>query len=382
MSFLKQALASVLLIGAVIVLSALFLPATHPMLERLGLLERLDRIGLVGGAEAGSPEARGGGFSGGPALVVASEAAREVQRDTVTAIGTARGARSVVLAPEVTGRVVSVAVASGEFVRAGQTVIELDSEAARIALDRAALVLRDAEATRARIERLRTTGSASELQMQEAELAVQTARLQLREAEFDLARHSVSAPIDGWVGILAVEAGNQVAANEEITRIEDRTGLIVDFRVPERIVSRLRVGDAVSASPLADTGAVLAGRLSALDNRVDEASRTLQVQAEIENREDGMRPGMAFLMTLEFTGAEYPTVDPLAIQWGADGAFVWAVRDGKAERLAVRILQRNSDKVLVTGEFREGDLIVTEGVQGLRPGREVEVVGGAAGTKS
>jgi RND family efflux transporter MFP subunit len=243
-------------------------------------------------------------------------------------------------------------------------------------------VVRDAEATRARIERLRATGSATDLQMQEAELALQTARLQSREAEFDLARHRITAPIDGWVGILAIEVGNQVAANEEITRIEDRTGLILDFRVPERIVSRLKVGDPVKASPLADTATVLSGTLSALDNRVDEASRTLQVQASIENRDDAMRPGMAFLISLEFTGDRYPTVDPLAIQWGADGAFVWAVREDKAERLAVRILQRNSDKVLVTGEFREGDLIVTEGVQGLRPGREVKVVGGGAEPKT
>lgn len=377
MSLLKQAIASVVLIGAVLVLSALFLPATHPMLERIGVLERLDRMGLVGGAEAGSPEARGGGFAGGPAMVVAQEAAMEVQRDTVTAIGTARGARSVVVAPEVAGRVVSVLVTSGDFVRAGQTLIELDSEAARIALERAELVVRDAEATRTRVERLRGTGSATDLQMQEAELALQTARLQSREAEFDLARHRLTAPIDGWVGILSVEVGNQVAANEEIARIEDRSGLIVDFRVPERVVSRLRVGDPVSASPLADPAAVLTGTLTALDNRVDEASRTLQVQAAIENPDDAMRPGMAFLMALDFTGERYPTVDPLAIQWGTEGAFVWAVRAGKAERLAVRILQRTSDKVLVTGAFEPGDLIVTEGVQGLRPGREVEVVGGA-----
>ncbi|MEY3309580.1 MAG: hypothetical protein RLZZ413_3618, partial [Pseudomonadota bacterium] len=69
----------------------------------------------------------------------------------------------------------------------------------------------------------------------------------------------------------------------------------------------------------------------------------------------------------------HPAVDPLSIQWGADGAFVWAARDGKALRLPIRILQRNSDAVLVEGDFQPDDLVVTEGVQALRPGSEVQL---------
>jgi RND family efflux transporter MFP subunit len=111
----------------------------------------------------------------------------------------------------------------------------------------------------------------------------------------------------------------------------------------------------------------------ALDNRVDETSRTLLVQAALANKDDRLRPGMALRMSLAFTGESHPAVDPLSIQWGADGAFVWAVRDGKALRLPIRILQRNSDAVLVEGDFQSGDLVVTEGVQALRPGSEVQL---------
>ena len=66
---------------------------------------------------------------------------------------------------------------------------------------------------------------------------------------------------------------------------------------------------------------------------------------------------------MKFPGDTYPSVDPLAIQWGTDGAFVWAVRDGKAERVPVRIVQRNTESVLVVGRSRRGDSVVTEGVQ-------------------
>lgn len=88
---------------------------------------------------------------------------------------------------------------------------------------------------------------------------------------------------------------------------------------------------------------------------------------------------MAFRIALEFTGAEFPAVDPLAIQWGAEGAFVWAVREGRALRLPIRILQRNADAVLVEADFAPGDLVVTEGVQSLRPGAEVQLAPGPSG---
>lgn len=376
MSLWKQALVTLALLVVATLGAAAFLPATHPMLARIGLLGPLDRLGLVAEAAApgAAPPGAGTGRGAGAALVVADPARSKVLTDTVTAIGTARGARSVVLAPEVAGRIVSINVASGDFVKAGATIMELDNEAARIAVDRAGLVVRDAQATLDRVARLKATGASTDLQMQEAELALKTAELELREARFDLSRHKILVPITGWVGILTVEIGNPVAANEEITRIEDRSSLLVDFRVPERIVSRLAVGDPVSASPLADPGTVLAGQISALDNRVDEASRTLQVQAAIDNKDDAMRPGMAFLISLRFTGGAHPAVDPLSIQWGSDGSFVWLVRDGKARRAPVRILQRNSDLVLVDGDFAPGDLVVSEGVQSLRPGGAVTVV--------
>lgn len=115
------------------------------------------------------------------------------------------------------------------------------------------------------------------------------------------------------------------------------------------------------------------GRIVAVDNRVDESSRTLRVQATIGNAEDRLRAGMAFQINLVFTGADYPAVDPLAIQWGAEGAFVWVVRAGKAERVPITILQRTAEAVLIEAAFEPADLVVTEGVQALRPGVEVTV---------
>jgi len=392
MSFWKQLLVSGLVLAAAAIGAAVWLPQSHPFLAQVGLLDPIARLGLApqadaaeGGQRAGGPggggagAAPGGGRPGGPPVVVAAAPQARVMNDIVTAIGSARAVRSVSLAAEVPGRLVALNVASGDYVTEGTVVAELDRAAAQIALDRAALVAADAQETRDRVARLQASGAVTELQVREAALALATAELALREAEFDLSRHRIVAPISGWVGILSADVGNPVGTGDEIARIEDRSSLIVDFRVPERVVSHLAPGTPLRATPLAEPGAELDGAIAALDNRVDETSRTLLVRAGIGNADDRLRPGMAFRITLAFSGDRHTAVDPLAIQWGNDGAYVWAVREGRALKLPVRILQRSTDAVLVDAAFAAGDAVVTEGVQTLREGAEVTVLP-AAGT--
>lgn len=372
----KQFTLTLIVCAAALVGWIAFVPAALPVLASLGMLAPLERMGMieVPVEQAGPAPGRGGGAAGSAVKVVASPPVLQPMKDIITAIGSARGARSVVLATEVAGQVTAIVATPGQYVNAGDVVAELDAVAARISRDRAALILADAKATSERIARLQGSGTATDLQVREADLALATADLTLREAELDLSRRQIVAPIPGWIGILSVEVGDRVIAGQTITALEDRSSLIVDFRVPERVVSRLKVGDAVMAMPLAEVGMQLTGAISALDNRVDVASRTLLVQAAIGNTDDRLRAGMAFQISLDFTGESYPSVDPLAIQWGSDGAFVWVLRDGKAAQLPTRILQRNVKTVLIDAAFAPGDLVVTEGVQALRPGLAAEAI--------
>ena len=82
---------------------------------------------------------------------------------------------------------------------------------------------------------------------------------------------------------------------------------------------------------------------------------------------------MLFQVSMKFPGDKYPAVDPLAVQWGSDGAFVWAVREGKGVRVPVSIIQRNTDSVLVDAELTVNDEVVTEGIHLVRNGADVTV---------
>ena len=380
MAFWKQALVSLLVLAAAALAWARFYPGAPAVLARWGI--ELPAL-IAGDAPSPAAQQNAGGERRDQAQqqpVIASTVTRETINDRLSAIGTGRARQSVVVTPYASGRLTEFLVASGATVKAGDVIAKLDSDAETIAVDRARFALDDATARQERVKTLRATNTATNVQVTEAALAVDNARLALRDAELSLERRSITAPIDGIVGILPVTAGNYVSTTTEVARIDDRADILVDFWVPERYAAIIDVGQALKASSVARPAEVYSGTIAALDNRVDSESRTLQVQARIQNPDDKLRAGMSFQVTMEFPGDECPAVDPLAVQWGSGGAFVWLVRDGKAARTDVRIIQRNTDTVLVDAPIVPGDIVVTEGVHAVRDGAPVTIarINGAA----
>jgi RND family efflux transporter MFP subunit len=334
-----------------------------------------------GGTQVGPGGGPGGAPGGGPpraALVKTAPVGSAMINDRITAIGDGGALRSVAVVPLVSGMVKEVLVRSGDRVKPGQVLARLDSEAEKIARDRAVLAVQNFKDKVDRTEQLAAMRAASEVQLGDARNEYQSAILALRDAEIVLARRTITSPIEGVTGIVDVEVGDYVTTEDEIVTIDNRSSLVVDFWVPERFAALIEPGQEVEAAPIAAPGRVVTGTVTAVATRVEAASRTLQVRARIGNSGDALRPGMSFRVTLKFPGETFPAVDPLAIQWGSTGAFVWKAADGKAERVPVRIVQRNSDAVLVDATLAPGDEVITEGVQSLREGAELNIANSGA----
>jgi RND family efflux transporter MFP subunit len=378
LSLIRQLLLSAAALAAALYLWIAYVPAAQPMLDRLGVLELLG----VEMQEASASSGGGGRGFGGSTRVVSAEVEERMIEDRVTAIGDGRAIRSVTVRSEATGLITDLPITAGQPVEAGDLVAQLDDEAEQIALERAKLILEDARVDEARISQLRGSGAISEVASREAQLTLRTAELAEREAAFDLERRQVLAPISGVVGIVDVEVGERIGSQEPIVTITDRSVILIDFRIPERVVNRVDLGMTVDVSPLGLEDTVLEGEVSAVDTVVDRTSRTLRVQARVENTDDRLRAGMAFSVALSFPGETLVSIDPLALQWSSEGAFVWAVRDGKAERVDATIRQRDSDAILVDADLEPGERIVIEGVQTLRPGAEVEMIDDAAAAQA
>ncbi|MGP9791986.1 efflux RND transporter periplasmic adaptor subunit [Roseinatronobacter sp. NSM] len=364
-----------LLVGSGLSGWAVFLPASHPVLDRMGLLAPMRAVGLPISAADGSNAGGGPRFQGGGATrVIAQEVVTATAGERLVAIGTAQALRSVTVTPEVAGTLEDVTVSSGDWVEAGTRIAQLNSEVQELALARAELGLRDTRSRAARVAQLRDSGSATQVQIDDAELALNRAELDLRDAQLELRRRQIVAPVSGWIGLIALEPGNQITPNTELVQIDDRSQLLVNFDVPERFVGLVSAGDTLEASPLSRPTEVLTGRVRAIDARVDQGNRTLRIQGEIDNDGDRLRPGMAFRITMPLPGEDYPVVDPLAIQWDRRGAFVWALdNENRARRAGVEIIQRRDDAVLVRADLSAGDKVVLEGVQNLRPGADVDI---------
>jgi len=331
-------------------------------------------------AAGGANGAGGGRRGGGPANVVTAPVELATINDKLSAIGTGRAINSTTVTPYAAGRITEITVTPGSTISAGSVIARLDSETEVIAADRARIALDDASARLDRIKALKSSNAATTVQLKEAELALANVQLQVRDAELALERRSIVAPISGIVGILPVSVGNAVTASTEIAKIDDRSRIIVDFWVPERYASALEIGAQLTAVPIARPNEAFEGTVSAVDNQLDETSRTLRVQARIDNPGDTLRAGMSFQVAMKFAGDSYPAVNPLAVQWGTDGAFVWAIKDGKAKRTPVRIVQRNTESVLVEAPITEGELVVTEGVHNVREGSDIQIASDDAAT--
>jgi RND family efflux transporter MFP subunit len=372
MSIWKQCLLGIILLAVAAVLWVRYYPGAPGVLAAWGI----DWVPVASASADNSgekPAPERSASARAPGMVVTSPITNETINDRLTAIGTGRALSSVAVKPLSSGRLTVVVVQSGAQVEKGDVIARLDSDAEEIAVDRARLTLDNANAKLKRVRALRATNTVTEVQVTDAELEARNAELALREAQLALEHRSVIAPLAGVVGIVPVDTGEYVTSQTTIATIDDRSKILVDFWVPERFAGSVKVGMPLTASSVARPSDVFDGVVSAVDNRIDPESRTLHVQGRIVNPADRLRAGMAFEITMRFPGDTYPAVDPLAIQWGAEGAYVWAVKDGRAHRTDVRIIQRNTSSVLVDGDFSDGDLVVVQGVQNVRDGAEVMV---------
>ncbi|CDZ59820.1 RND family efflux system membrane fusion protein [Neorhizobium galegae bv. orientalis] len=327
--------------------------------------------GAQGAAQNGQ---RGAGGQGGnrATLIVAQPVVIGTVNDRLSAIGSGEAIQSVVVMPQASGTVNEIMVTSGQKVTKGQVLARLDDEEQTIERDKARVALASAQEKSASYKNLQ---SFSRLDVFDAQIAEQAAKLALSTAELNLRRRDIVAPIDGIAGIVAVNIGDNVTTQTNVVTIDDRSAILVDFWAPERFAVAIQPGQAVEASSIARPGQVFSGKVEAIDNRIDPASRTMRIRARVENPGDVLRAGMAFNVGMRFAGERYPAVDPLAIQWDGEGSYVWQVRENKSVKTRVRVVQRNPDAVLVGAELKEGDRIVTEGLQRVREGAAVRILG-------
>jgi len=303
-------------------------------------------------------------------LVEALELAED--RVQIRAIGTGEALRSASLYPATAGEVVEVLFDAEQRVLEGAPLLRLDDKHERLSVRLAQVAEKEARRQFKRLEKLAPTGAVSVARLDTARAEMESAGLRLAQAKADLDDKTLFAPFVGIIGLSGIEKGDRVTEATMIATLDDRSSLLIEFDLPEEYTGRVRLGDLVVVRPWAMADSELQGAIHATDSRIDPVTRSLRVKARIPNPDDAIRPGTSFDVRLSFTGDTYPSIREVAVLWSRDGAYIWRAVEGRAQKVFVRVIRRDGGRVLVEGPLQVGDLIVVEGVQGLRNGQLIE----------
>ncbi len=302
----------------------------------------------------------------------------EVARVTVTqlvddaqSVGSLRSRQSVMLKPEVSGRIVRIGFADGDQVRAGQLMFQLDDTLQQAELSQAQAQLSIARANLQRNEELVAQNFVAQRVLDESRASLQVAEAQVQLAEARLQRMKITAPFNGSVGIRNVSLGEFVRDGVDLVNLEDLSELYVDFRLPERYQARMSRGQSVSVQLDAMPGQIFTGRVQAIDPLVDENGRALMVRAVLgASSNTGLRPGMFARVTVVMSVMEQALMVPeeaIVPQGGRQVIFV-VQREGDGD--AARTVARRAE---VTLGIRRGALVHV--VDGLQPDDRVVIAG-------
>ena len=329
------------------------------------------------GGEAAKGQA-GGRANRGPAAVETGQASVSRLSDDVLALGTLLSDESVAIAPETSGRVAMILFEDGAKVETGTPLFRFDSGLAQADLSEAKARLQLADASFARIQKLRQSGNVAQNAYDEALSARDVARATVEASQVRLDKLTISAPFPGRLGFRTVSEGAYVTAGTPLVQLDKTDTLQVSFAVPELQERAVEAAKAVSFTADALPGEIFTAQISALNPAIDVNGRALQVRALFDNAQGKLRPGLLVRVTVKGAEREAVMVPESAIVQRAKGAMIYTLADDKVTEVKVRLGKRVEGLVEVVEGLKAGDTVVTAGNAQLADGAKVEVVASAA----
>ncbi|MGB3392989.1 MAG: efflux RND transporter periplasmic adaptor subunit [Stenotrophomonas sp.] len=333
-----------------------------------------------------------------PTPVRVAAAVREPLAAQIKALGTVTPLQSVAVRPRVDGELLRVVYVEGQYVEAGQLLAEIDPAPFRIQLSQAEgqqkQNLAELENVRIQLQRFRDLAgqayvSAQDVSNLEAQVRQLEGRRQIDQAAVDDARLQLQytriiAPVAGRTGLRKVDAGNLVSSSDGdgIVSITQTHPISVLFSVPETALGTVAsavAGNAalpVQAWDREERQSLASGVLASVDNQIDTETGTLRLRAQFDNADNRLFPNQFVNVRLQLDNAEALVIPDAAVQFGNDGTYIYVVTaEGTATVRNVVLGAGNDGRVAVLEGVQAGEQVVLEGIDRLREGARVEVIG-------
>lgn len=320
---------------------------------------------------------------GAPPGVIVQRAASEAFVDRVETLGTLRAYDSVEVTAKVTETIIKILFNDSQRVAVGDLLAEMSSENERAELAEAEATVREAKAQLDRARPLAQRGVSSEATLAERLRNYETAEARLEAVKARLQDRRIIAPFGGLTGLRRISVGALVTPGTVITTIQDDSVMKLDFAVPSTFLTTVRSGVPIEAKAAAYDGKVFSGTVSAVDNAVDQDTRSITVRAELPNPEGELKAGMLMTVELLKNPRRAVVVPEQAILMRGNQSFVYVVEPQAdkpvVEQREVVIGARRPGKVEIASGLSTGEAVITHGIVKVRAGQEVRIEAVAKG---
>jgi membrane fusion protein (multidrug efflux system) len=292
--------------------------------------------------------------------------------DDAQTVGSLRSRQGVMLRPEVSGRVTQINFRDGDRVRKGQLLVQLDDQLPVAQVKQSQAELSIATANHRRNQELLAQNFISQRTVDESAANLEVAQAKLALAQATAARLKIVAPFDGIAGIRSINVGDYLKDGTDMVNVEDIDTLYVDYRLPERLQTRVAKGQRAALEIDALPGRQFEAQVMAVDPLIDANGRSIGVRASIDNRKLELRPGMFARVTSVFGERKGALVIPEeAIVPQGGRLFVIKAANGPegkpvSQRVEVKAGIRRPGRVEVVEGLSPGDTVVTAGQQRLQ----------------
>lgn len=368
-------------------------PARRPLKYSRPVLLAFFAIALFSACKENAPPPRA------TPVVAVAKALRGPLAYVVSAPGQVEPARTVAVQSEVSGKLMRVAFNEGDDVRQGQLLFEIDSrpfraellrisgtlardsvqlKQARNLVTRYSALAKDGYATKEQMDEINANASALEATVQADLAAVEVAKLNVDQSV-------IRAPMTGRTGAISIRAGNLVRASAEpaLVTINEVRPVLVRFAIPEREFAEMRkragtnsaLDVMVRSGTASDTSAAIGGKLTFVDNTIDQATGTVTLKARVGNADGALWPGQFVRIGLELSvDSNAVTVPTQAVVTSQTGTFVFVVdNESKAKRHQVKLGRATGAVTVIDSGLVGGEAVITDGQNRLNDGAKVEI---------
>lgn len=322
-------------------------------------------------------------FAPPPEAVTSLIAKEEEWVPSLRAVGSTAAVQGVTVSTDEPGIVQKIAFESGQTVKEGDLLVQLEVSQEQAQLRSAEAQMRLAQANLLRQQNLLKSRVSSQADYDSVQAQYDQAVARVEEVKALINKKTIRAPFGGVLGIRAVNLGQYLQSGAQVAPLQSLDPIYVNFWLPQQNLGQIAAGQPVRVRADGLPDVEFEGKINAVDAVIDEATRNVRVQATLPNSKSLLRPGMFVNTEVPLAEKSSHVVLPAtAIQFAPYGDTVYIIEDMKGandktyrgvRQQVVKVGESRGDRVAILSGVKAGEEVVTSGVFKLRPGVQVQV---------